>query len=622
MKSTAYAIALCAALLLSPCAAAEDAAPTPTASSSPTTEQSTSLQTAKQANLRKLPNRKSNMLAQLDKGTQVEVLSLLEDGSDTWAYVRVKKSGREGYVMMDLLEPIPTPTPVPTPSPTPTPSPVPTPTPTPKPTNTPKPTKEPTPSPVPELVYEEPRTGRTLMRANLRKTADGTRIMEVAKNERLTLIGEIEKNGKLWLHVKTEQGKEGYMLAELVRQLRPVVLLPVDESTVLEQFPVISCDPLADIKAAEPFTYTQEELAQYTTLREGDRSDEVLKLKRRLYEMGYYTKPNENTLYTSSTADVIENFQKDCGLPVTGEADPHTQAMLYDERTLKREGSPQEILYLDNKKDAPVYIQRAEVTSYSFYGSVQVSIKNLTGKKLTRFALKIIPYMSDGTPADMAETFAEEILKEYSIKGLSVRNGGSYSDFYTEYDHDDEENDWPEEDDWLYGGDDEEDDYVPEHHFQVSRQIYFSGAQIAVSWYRTGGANVYVDDDQLIFINVSKGAGDSLIHTLPIEVTEEERLNAGWEMGITSHYVLPIYQTYYGLPQGAWLESVEPGSPAEDAGLQAGDIINGINDLTILGDATLRKARGRMNPGDSATVTFWRDGQYYTTELIRPEEAE
>ena len=115
------------------------------------------------------------------------------------------------------------------------------------------------------------------------------------------------------------------------------------------------------------------------------------------------------------------------------------------------------------------------------------------------------------------------------------------------------------------------------------------------------------------------GAGDSFIHTLPVTLTAQETANASWELGIVTRYVLPVYQAHYGLPQGAWIKEIEAGSPAADAGLEAGDVIVGIGDVTILGDATLRKARGQIAPGESATLTFWRDGAYYQTELLRPE---
>ncbi|HIU15027.1 MAG TPA: peptidoglycan-binding protein, partial [Candidatus Ventricola intestinavium] len=455
----------------------------------------------------------------------------------------------------------------------------------------------------------------TTTRANLRKSPRGDLIRELEKGIQMTAIGQVERGGELWFHLKAgEENREGYMLAELLRQVRPVVLRPVTEGEVRALFPVLSRDPIADIKAEIPFTYTDEELAAYHTLRVGDRSDEVLSLRRRLYELGYYAKPNENTLYTESTAEVVGFFQEDCGIEATGEADPLTQALLYDERMLAREGSEQEILYLDNDNQ-PLVIQRAEITSYSFYGSVQVSVRNETGGTLTAFGLKIIPNMSDGSPADMAETFAEEIEREYSLNDISIGRGDSYSDFATN-------GHVPIGDDiYMEPEIGEEVLEIWPHHFQVSRKIYFSGAQVAVSWYRSGGRNVYVDDDQMAFIPVGRGAQDILMHTLPITVTDQEREEASkWEMGIVSRYVLPIYQEYYGLPQGAWLKSVEDDSPAQDAGLAEGDILVGIGDITILGDATLRRARASIAPGQSASVYFWRDGSYYSTEIIRPEE--
>ena len=302
--------------------------------------------------------------------------------------------------------------------------------------------------------------------------------------------------------------------------------------------------------------------------------------------------------YTESTADVVKKFQYDAGLEVTGDADPWTQAMLYDERTPKRAGSKNELKYLRNE-DQPLWFQRTDVTSWDFSGSIQLSLRNDSGARLTDFYLKIIPYYTDGSAAYMAETFEEEIEREYGVDEISIADGDSYSDFYTNDKFD--EGIWP-------------------HHFTVSRLVYFSGAQLAVSRYRSGGQNVYVDDDQMVFVQAGCGAGESFMNTLPVTITAEEKANSRWEMGIVSRYVLPVYQQHYDLPQGAWLKSVRSGSPADFAGLEKGDIIIGVGDITILGDATLRKARGSILPGETAQVTFWRDGAYYVTEILRPEE--
>lgn len=606
IQHAACLFALCALFAVQPAATLAEDTPAEIEQA-----ESQTLQTSKQANLRKLPNKKSDKLETLKKASVLTVISVSEINGENWAYVRTK-GGREGYILYELLEPVPTPTPEPTATPTPTPSPEPTATPdadseTPAPTAAKNAVQN-------ETVYDEPRLVRTLKRANLRKKPDGSRLGEIAADTALTAVGEVEKDGELWLHIeKGKNNKEGYMLAELVRQVKPVELIPVTEGEVRALFPVVGRDPIAEIKNEIPFTYTEEELAQYHTLNVGDRNADVLALRKRLYELGYYAKPNENALYTESTADVVRMFQQDCGLEETGTADPYTQALLFDDRMLAREGSAQEVTYLQSKAQ-PLYIQRAEITSYSFYGSVQVSVRNNTSGKLTAFGLKIIPNMSDGELVDMADTFAEQIEKEYNLDSIAVARGNSYSDFETN-------GKAP-----LYNDPDDYEEpeigevYIYPHHFQVSYKQYFTGAQVAVSWYRAAGRNVYVDDDQMVFVSVGKGTDELMTYTLPIAISDSQREEARkWEMGIVARYVLPVYQDYYNLPQGAYLRSVEEGSPAQEAGLQEGDIIVGIGEQTILGDMTLRLSRASFAPGDIQTVYFWRDGQYYTTEMMRPE---
>lgn len=606
IQHAACLFALCALFAVQPAATLAEDTPAEIEQA-----ESQTLQTSKQANLRKLPNKKSDKLETLKKASVLTVISISEINGENWAYVRTK-GGREGYILYELLEPVPTPTPEPTATPTPTPSPEPTATPdadseTPAPTAAKNAVQD-------ETVYDEPRLVRTLKRANLRKKPDGSRLGEIAADTALTAVGEVEKDGELWLHIeKGKNNKEGYMLAELVRQVKPVELIPVTEGEVRALFPVVGRDPIAEIKNEIPFTYTEEELAQYHTLNVGDRNADVLALRKRLYELGYYAKPNENALYTESTADVVRMFQQDCGLEETGTADPYTQALLFDDRMLAREGSAQEVTYLQNKAQ-PLYIQRAEITSYSFYGSVQVSVRNNTSGKLTAFGLKIIPNMSDGELVDMADTFAEQIEKEYNLDSIAVARGNSYSDFETN-------GKAP-----LYNDPDDYEEpeigevYIYPHHFQVSYKQYFTGAQVAVSWYRAAGRNVYVDDDQMVFVSVGKGTDELMTYTLPIAISDSQREEARkWEMGIVARYVLPVYQDYYNLPQGAYLRSVEEDSPAQEAGLQEGDIIVGIGEQTILGDMTLRLSRASFAPGDIQTVYFWRDGQYYTTEMMRPE---
>lgn len=65
-----------------------------------------------------------------------------------------------------------------------------------------------------------------------------------------------------------------------------------------------------------------------------------------------------------------------------------------------------------------------------------------------------------------------------------------------------------------------------------------------------------------------------------------------------------------GLPraQGALVARVEPGSPAEKAGLEAGDIITHFNGATIDKSGDLPRLVGNTKPGTNSTVTVLRKG--------------
>jgi serine protease DegQ len=61
--------------------------------------------------------------------------------------------------------------------------------------------------------------------------------------------------------------------------------------------------------------------------------------------------------------------------------------------------------------------------------------------------------------------------------------------------------------------------------------------------------------------------------------------------------------------RGALVTQVEPGSPADQAGIQAGDVIVAINDTAIDSSADLRNTVGLVRAGESVEVTALRDGE-------------
>lgn len=66
---------------------------------------------------------------------------------------------------------------------------------------------------------------------------------------------------------------------------------------------------------------------------------------------------------------------------------------------------------------------------------------------------------------------------------------------------------------------------------------------------------------------------------------------------------------------GAIVSSVEPGTPAEAAGLAAGDVIVAVNGETVEGSADLRQRIGLRRPGEEVEIAFVRDSDTQSVEI-------
>jgi serine protease Do len=64
--------------------------------------------------------------------------------------------------------------------------------------------------------------------------------------------------------------------------------------------------------------------------------------------------------------------------------------------------------------------------------------------------------------------------------------------------------------------------------------------------------------------------------------------------------------------KGAVVSKVQPGTPAEKAGVQAGDVITAVNGTTLNSTTTLGGILGTLKPGDTATLTVDRNGSTQT----------
>ncbi|MEX0600711.1 MAG: PDZ domain-containing protein, partial [Rhodothermales bacterium] len=114
---------------------------------------------------------------------------------------------------------------------------------------------------------------------------------------------------------------------------------------------------------------------------------------------------------------------------------------------------------------------------------------------------------------------------------------------------------------------------------------------------RTGG---YQGIGFAIPVNTVRRIADQLIETGRVE-----RGRLGVRFGPASGSLIEALD----LPRGAAIvQQVVPGSPADEAGLQAGDVIVSVNDRTLTNSNELSLYIGNMRPGEEATITVNRDG--------------
>ena len=86
-------------------------------------------------------------------------------------------------------------------------------------------------------------------------------------------------------------------------------------------------------------------------------------------------------------------------------------------------------------------------------------------------------------------------------------------------------------------------------------------------------------------------------------------------LGLTGQTVSTFDQYYFRLPAGLYIDSVEAGSPAEELGIESGDVLIRVNDERIYDAEDLETVLYNFDAGDTVTVIIARNGQYYQAEL-------
>lgn len=78
----------------------------------------------------------------------------------------------------------------------------------------------------------------------------------------------------------------------------------------------------------------KDDLAQYEPINVGDKSDHILDIRMRMYELGYFSKVPTQTEFTKGMVEFVNAFQAQNGLPVENVITPEMQALLFSEHAL------------------------------------------------------------------------------------------------------------------------------------------------------------------------------------------------------------------------------------------------------------------------------------------------
>lgn len=112
------------------------------------------------------------------------------------------------------------------------------------------------------------------------------------------------------------------------------------------------------------------------------------------------------------------------------------------------------------------------------------------------------------------------------------------------------------------------------------------------------------------FMGISFAIPIDVAMNIKDQLVEHGRVQRG-RLGIAIQGVDKDLAQSFGLPEayGALVASVEPGSAAEKAGLQAGDVVLSVDGRRINESAELPRVIGEKRPGTRVKMDIWRDGR-------------
>lgn len=104
---------------------------------------------------------------------------------------------------------------------------------------------------------------------------------------------------------------------------------------------------------------------------------------------------------------------------------------------------------------------------------------------------------------------------------------------------------------------------------------------------------------------------------------EPADLGGSKSIGIMGDTVKPAYQTHFHLPEGLFITHVAAQSTAHRQGIQEGDVLISLDDVSIIGENSLRAFLEARSVGSLCTaVIYRRDTDTYLSFTLTIEEIE
>lgn len=141
--------------------------------------------------------------------------------------------------------------------------------------------------------------------------------------------------------------------------------------------------------------------------------------------------------------------------------------------------------------------------------------------------------------------------------------------------------------------------------------------------------NAYGQVIGITSVKVSSTYGEGLGFAIPIDeaipiindLMEYGYVTGRPTLGISGKNITEVYSQYYGVPEGFLIADMTSGGPADNAGLEIGDIIVGINGTTIKTVEELNAIKENFKAGDTVTIAYYRNDKINSVELVLGDAA-